>query len=218
MLFALRIGLTTNERANSRVIANRRVLGVERVITRQIAGFLPAKADILPEPGAPPQRVPFFQGEPQTMRFVSTFSLQEAGRGYPRILEYQVIPGEKGGVRLILNEILYTGPQSAGLLGAGFAQVPGSQFPVPRYRPVQIGPGSFVLADRLSQCQFFYKLELDDPNQDRWLPRWVRAERPAAVRIDMAPLEPDPSKLHVPSITARFRVDRDPTVEYRQWE
>ncbi|MEJ7607865.1 MAG: hypothetical protein WKF37_16740 [Bryobacteraceae bacterium] len=37
-------------------------------------------------------RLPFFQGDTQTMRFVSTYSLQEAGRGFPGA-ELQVIPG-----------------------------------------------------------------------------------------------------------------------------
>ena len=52
-----------------------------------------------------------FQGDPQTMRFVSSYSLTEAARGLPRLLEYQVIPGEDGNsVRLVVNEIVYTGP------------------------------------------------------------------------------------------------------------
>jgi general secretion pathway protein J len=220
MLFALRIGLNVTERTNSRLLTNRRVLGVERIMTRQIAGYLPANAELRPQGGGAPQRVPFFQGEPGTMRFVSTFSLQEGARGYARILEYQVIAGEDGrGVRLVLNELLYTGPQSTGLLTVGLRQDPASPLPVPMYRPVETGPGSFVLADKLAHCQFFYKMEVpEDALKDRWLPRWVLPYVPAAVRIDMAPLEPDASRLQVPSITARFHVDRDPTVVYRQWE
>ena len=42
MLFAMRVGLNAMGRTNARVISNRRVLGVERILTQQIAGFVPA--------------------------------------------------------------------------------------------------------------------------------------------------------------------------------
>ena len=115
VLFGMRIGLNAMERSNDRLMTNRKVLGVERVLTQQIAGMMPVMADCVTNPQAPPARLPFFQGEPETMRFVSSYSLNEAGRGYPRVLEYQVIAGENGaGVRLIVNESWYSGPTSAG--------------------------------------------------------------------------------------------------------
>src|SRR4051794_12607344 len=120
MLFAMRVGLNAMGKTNDHFNSDRRVLGVERILTEQIAGFVPATGLCSPDPQIAPSPVPFFQGEPQTMRFVSTYSLQEAARGYPRILEFQVIPGENGqGVRLIVNEHLYTGPLSTGILCAG---------------------------------------------------------------------------------------------------
>ena len=66
----------------------------------------------------------FFQGEPQSMRLASTYSLQQGERGLPMILEFQVIPGEdEQGVRLVVNEHWYTGPRGAGIycigMGAG---------------------------------------------------------------------------------------------------
>ena len=45
----------------------------------------------VPWPRKAPGAVCFFQGQPQSMRLVSTYSLQEAWRGQPRILELQVI-------------------------------------------------------------------------------------------------------------------------------
>jgi hypothetical protein len=45
VLFGLRIGLNAMERTNDRLMTNRRVLGVERVLTQQIAGFIPVMAD-----------------------------------------------------------------------------------------------------------------------------------------------------------------------------
>lgn len=211
ILFAFRTGLTAMSRTNNRLLSNRRVLGVERILERQIAGFIPTKADCRMSPEAPPQRLPFFQGEPQTMRFLSSFSLNEASRGYPRILEYQVIPGENGeGVRLIVNEHLYAGPTSTGRLCLGMRPDPLSATNVIMFQPVAVGPASFVLADKLSHCQFAYREERDPPAPAIWRTRWVKDSTPSAVRIDMAPLVRDPAKLQIPPIVAPFRVDRHP--------
>ena len=54
VLFGLRIGLNAMERTNDRLMTNRKVLGVERVITQQIAGFIPVKADCFTSPQSPP--------------------------------------------------------------------------------------------------------------------------------------------------------------------
>ena len=49
------------------------------------------------------------------MRFVTTYSLQDAWRGRPQIAALHVIPGADGkGVRLIVDETPYTGPDQAG--------------------------------------------------------------------------------------------------------
>jgi hypothetical protein len=214
ILFGMRIGLSAMERSNDRLMTNRRVLGVERVITQQITGFMPVKADCFTTPNAPPSRQPFFQGEPQTMRFVTTYSLNEAGRGYPRILEYQVIPGEIAGVRLIVNEYLYSGPLSAGSSCAGIVTDPTTRLPRMMFHPVEIGPASFVLADKLAYCNFFYKEEKELPQPDLWTPLWGRLRAPNAIRIDMAPLSPDPARLAVPSITVPIWVTKNPDIEY----
>jgi len=204
ILFAFRIGLNAMQKTNNRLMSNRRVLGVERILEQQIAGFVPTKADCV-TPNSPPQQVPFFQGEVQTMRFVSTYSLQEATRGYPRILEFQVIPGEEGrGVRLIVNEHLYSGPLSTGRFCVGV--------------PVRIGADSFVLADKLAECRFAFREEQELPQQPVWRVKWTKDFTPSAVRIDMIPLEPDPAKLHVSSIVAPFRVDRYPMMIYVDWQ
>jgi prepilin-type N-terminal cleavage/methylation domain-containing protein len=219
VLFGFRIGLNAMERSNARVIANRRVLGVERIITQQIAGFMPVKADCFSSPQSPPARLPFFQGEAQTMRFVSSYSLDEASRGYPRILEFQVVPGKDGeGVRLVVNEFWYTGPLSAGGACAGVINDPAAGAPRMIFRPVQVGPTSFVLADKLAQCVFFFKEERQPPQSDIWVQRWIRPRAPNAIRIEMTPLSTDPSRLEVPPIVAPVRITRDPMMQYTDWQ
>lgn len=218
ILFAMRIGLSTLERTNSRMATNRKSLGVERILSNQIAGFVPSKADCRRDAQSPAQRLPLFQGEMETMRFVSTYSMEEAWRGYPRILEFQVSPGENGrGVRLLVNELLYTGPLSAGSLCLGQMADPVTNRPRTLFVPVQVGPISFVLADKLAYCRFSYRLDRDFPQPPVWFPRWAEPRTPAAVRIDMAPLDADPAKIQIPSFTAPFRVNRDPAAQYGEF-
>ena len=212
IMFAMRIGLNTLERSNSRFIANRRVLGVDRVMHQQFGGFMPVMAECR-SGDQPPGLVPFFQGEPVMMRFASTYSLDDGARGYPHILEYLVMPGEGGeGVRLILNEFLYSGPLSAGAACIGTLQ--GTDGLIGRFRPVEVGPKAFVLADKLSRCVFAYKEELPEPPFERWRPDWRAKRFPTGIRIDMAPLQQDGAKLEVLPVTVSLHITRDPAVKY----
>ena len=215
ILFAMRIGLSSMERANNRFTNTRRALGVEHAITEQVAGFLPVRADCRTTQQGPAQTIPFFQGEPQTMRFVSTYSLHDAWRGLPKILEYQVLPGENGvGVRLVVNELLYSGPLSAGTLCLGRRPDPLTARLVTVFRPVEAGPQSFVLADKLASCQFAFREEREPPLVPVWVQQWTAERSPSAIRIEMTPLDPEPGKLHVPSLVLPVHADRDPMKLY----
>jgi prepilin-type N-terminal cleavage/methylation domain-containing protein len=217
VLLAMRVGFNAMHLTNDRLFDSRRVLSVQRILEQQIAGLMPVLADCLAAPNQPPFRRPFFQGEPQSMRFVSSYSLGEASRGYPRILEYLVIPAEvHAGVRLVVNEHYYTGPLSAGRFCLGAAPDPSGVL-MTRFHPIQAGPGSFVLADRLAYCRFSYRETLPLPLLDRWLPVWLRPTWPTAVRIEMAPLEADPSRPPLVSITAPIRVNRVPFESYADY-
>jgi prepilin-type N-terminal cleavage/methylation domain-containing protein len=186
ILIAMHLGLNAMQKANAKLMANRRAVRVQEILEQQIEGFMPEVADCFRGPETPPARIPFFQGQPQSMRFVSSYSLTEAARGYPRILEFQVIAGEHGdGVRLVVNERLYTGPAGAGMLCLGYAPDPATGTPVPQFRPIEIGPGSFVLADRLAFCRFLYRQALPPPALERWVPAWVLPQWPTAVRIEI---------------------------------
>ncbi len=125
MLWALRVGVTAMGKSNDKLIGNRRVTGAQRVLEQQIAGFMPVAAEVAVNPNSPGSKIPFFQGEPQSMRFVSSYSLLEGSRGRPQILAFTVIPGDHGkGVRLIVDEYPYDGPLSAGQFIVGRATDP----------------------------------------------------------------------------------------------
>ena len=207
MVIALRVGLSATAKANARLIDDRRVAGTQRILEQEIAGFMPVKAACGSVEGqAPGAVIQFFQGEAQSMRFVSTYSLQQAWRGLPQILEFLIIPREDGkGVRLIVNEHLYTGPRSAGAFCFGPA----------RYLPIEPGPGSFVLADNLAFCHFTYLAPSTPPvSTPQWIDTWMLPKWPLAVRVDMAPFQDDAVRLRPVTITQRIRINRAPEIDY----
>jgi len=82
-LTALRVGVNGMVKANARLMDNRRAAGAQRILEDQIAGFMPVVANCVR--GADrPCRLPFFQGEPQSMRFVSSYHWAKAGAAWPR--------------------------------------------------------------------------------------------------------------------------------------
>lgn len=217
VLTSMRVGINAMQRSNQRFLANRRVLGTQKLLEQQVAGLLPVAAECMGvAQGGSEGKIQFFQGEPQTMRFISSYSMGDGARGLPSLLEYQVIPGEEGrGVRLVVNEIPYTGAIGAGRMCLGLVPDPVAGISLPRFLPVAVGPGSFVLADKLAGAQFAYKELLLDPPYERWLPRWIRSGWPAAVRVEMAPLETDAAKITPVSLTLPVQVRRSPFAVYR---
>ena len=81
--------------------------------------------------------------------------------------------------------------------------------------PSPPGAKSFVLADKLAYCRFVYytpSVVLNDP--PTWQPDWASKGWPLAVRIEMAPSSPDPSRLQPITITAPLHIRRDPDKVY----
>lgn len=216
MLFAMRIGLNTFGKTNARLMDNRRVAGAQRILEQQIEGMMPVVAPCIGSAAAAGQKIAFFQGDPRTMRLVSTFSLQEGWRGEPRILEFAVIPGEDGrGVRLVVNEVPYTGPNGAGRLCMGMAPDARTGVTAPQFAPVVAGPESFVLADQLAFCRISYLAPGPQPGlPPAWTPIWSSAGWPRGIRIEMAPLEPDGARLQPATVTTPIRLFRSPVGQY----
>jgi len=196
LLFALRIGLNAYSKTQTRLMDNRRVAGAQRILEQELEGLVP----VVTQCGGDGAPAAFFQGEPDTMRLVSTFSLEGAWRGQPQILEVFVIPGADGrGVRLVVNEIPYLGPRAAGRSCAG----------PHKFFAASAGEKSFVLADKLDFCRFTYLEQPPDVNSPlHWVPRFAGDDWPRAVRIEMAPLEPDPSRVQPITVVAPIHIFR----------
>jgi general secretion pathway protein J len=219
MLMALRVGFTSMEKADTKLMANRRSMATQQILRSEIDGLIPVNVLCAPVPGASAaMKVMFFDGQPQSMRFVSSYSLNEAARGRPRVLEFAVIPGENGeGVRLIVNESLYTGPVGPRVSCLGMAADPMTNMTVPRFPPIEAGPNSFVLADKLAHCRFTYRRVMPPPVLEVWQPGWGRTKDwPSAIRIDMAPLKPEPSHVPLVSATVPVHVNRQMDMLYAE--
>lgn len=210
ILMSMRVGINAMERIDSRFIANRRAIGVQKILESQIAGLIPVKANCRPGGGGAGPEFSMFEGLPDEMRFVSSYSLAEAARGYPRLLEFKVIPSDRDrGYRLVVDERIYGGPFMIGSLCSGMAPMPPQGNVMPQFLPIEIGPASFVLADHLAYCRILYKQTLPPPVLERWLPAWgIPDLLPSGIRVEMAPLAPDGSKLEVMTVSATVHVTK----------
>jgi prepilin-type N-terminal cleavage/methylation domain-containing protein len=219
MLVSLRVALQALHKTDEKLLANRRVAGAQRIVLQELEGMVPVMPLCAGHPDSPDMHFVFFQAEPQAMRLVSTFSLQQGWRGPAEILEMFVIPGEEGkGVRLVVNEIPYTQFAAA---SACADMVPDPMVGVTaQFTPVVATPKSFVLADQLAYCRFSYLIvppeaqgQLPVPPA-QWRTRASGTGWPVAVRVEMAPLEADPSRLQPITVTAPIRIHRSWKIKY----
>ncbi len=209
ILYAMRLGLGALEQTNRKFADNRRALGSLRVLNQQLAAVIPAQ---VPCAGRPQEQAPlFFQGARNSLQFVTGYTLEEAARGYPRIVEYMVMPGDitrGGGVRLVMQALPYTGPQSVAVFCAGLSVDALHRAPVALLRPPQLGPRPFVIADQLAYCRISYQRVHPVTFQRDWQGTYSGAALPAAVRIEMAPLRPDSARVQLTTTTIALRVTR----------
>lgn len=215
VLYSMRVGVNAMEKTNDRFTKNRRVLGVEKALAAQIAGLMPVTVECQGASGMPGGKAVMFQGEPMSMRFVSSYSLQEGARGYPKLLEYTVIAGESGqGVRLIVNELPYAGPFSLRGACVGTQPDPATGQAAPLFIPIAARPDSFVLADKLAGVQFVYRDEMPPPLLVKWTTHWLANKLPTAIRVEMIPMDNSPANLHVTTTTIPIRITANPMLIY----
>jgi len=219
VLLALQVALRVLHTTDEKLLADRRVAGAERILAQELEGLVPVQPACLGRPSLASSQFVFFQAEPQAMRLVSTFSLQQGWRGPAQILEMFVIPGEgEKGVRLVVNETPYTRAQ-AGSACADLTPDPVVQFVV-HFTPVAPSPKSFVLADQLAYCRFSYLVSPPSPQgrprpeAPEWRTSATGTGWPLAIRVEMAPLETDSSRLRPATVTAPIRIRRSWQIQY----
>jgi len=186
MLMAIRSSLTTMERINVRLEQNRRVMGIQQIVSRQIGGAIPVTGGCR------------FTGAADSMRFVTSYSVNEGARGFPRVVVFSVARDPAGGVQLEEAEYPYTGSGAAGCAGDG--------------------PGALatplVLANRLASCTIAYEdpQRFDSSLPGRWVQAWNNPLLPAGVRIDTQPLDGFTSNLPALAVNAKIHITRQNTV------
>jgi len=208
MMMAMRIGLAALSRTDSRLMDNRRVAGAQRILEQELQGVIPVVAPCgNGGPGGP--MVSLFSGQPNGLTTVTAFSLQGAWRGRPQVIQIFTIPDDKGGIRLVVNETPYTGPENAGKVCTGTSGT-SANFTIP-----SSGPNTFVLADHLREVRFQY-LHLGEKVEDAgiWTSDWQDAGWPFGVRVLIAPAEPSQALLQPISVTVPIYLNREAGVKY----
>jgi len=127
-------------------------------------------------------------------------------------VEWFFAPGENGrGVRLLLNELPYAGPQTAGALCFPPVRDAYTGVEVLGFAPPQPREGTFVLADNLESGRLSYLEAASQDRPARWVPVWTRRDVwPAAVRLESRTLPDKPSAFSPIMFTGRIHVDMPP--------
>ncbi|MGA2196625.1 MAG: prepilin-type N-terminal cleavage/methylation domain-containing protein [Bryobacteraceae bacterium] len=217
MAIAIRVGLQAFAKTDAKLMDIRKITGAQNILHQELEGLIPVLAACGSNTVDNGFKAAFFQGEPAALRIVSSFSLQQGWRGEPQVLELFVIPGERdGGVRLVVNESLYTGYLGSAAFCTGVTPDAATGAPLPKFVPVAAGPKSFVLADQLAYCRFsyYYPGNAQENKQAGWVATWAVKGWPEAIRIEMAPLRPDPSRIQPITMTAPIHIRRDPEKKY----
>jgi general secretion pathway protein J len=204
LLMALRLGARAWETANTNLMLDRRIASANTIFHNALEGVIPVLAEFVRPQMASSTTVVFFQGMPQSMRFVSPWSLEAGPREGLRLVELQVVEGPRGR-RVLMNNLPYLGPRQAGSFITGAEENPQGGEMRLFFAPIQALPTSFILADELEACSFSYYLQENIVEPGRWLPLWPRtSEIPNAVGIQIA-ARADSARLRPVSITVPIR-------------
>jgi general secretion pathway protein J len=200
---SLEVGANSWQRARTSLTLDRRIATANSILHSGISGIAPVLAQVPPERRTGLQSLAFFQGEPQSMRFVSSYSVTEGQRGGLQIVELQIVNSERGR-RVLLNQMPYRGPLSIGALVAGFVR--DANFPRGRviFQPIQPRATSLIILDELQECQFAYlKPPVNYLGPSAWIDYWDEIRMlPVAVAIRLTPRDGDGRLLPVSIVAA----------------
>lgn len=183
----LRVAFTSMNVIEKKVDLNRRINGSQRALDQMLRGMMAVQGTCGGVPIA-------FQGAESVMRFVSSYSLNEGSRGRPQIVE--LISQQKtdgSGLRLVVNEYPYLGRNSLQLVCS---------------QPPQVRPSSFILADQLSICRFFFKALDPGSGSETWMANWMIPAWPRGVRIEMQPRKLGDNQLQASTLSIPILVRR----------
>ena len=181
VLFAWRVGVSAWEKVGTQLEKGRGVLAAHQLLQEQIASMVPYEA--WPEQRG---RVVFFQGEAETARFVSRYSLTHRAASGLYLIEYHVAAQQGGTKQLLLKETPVRGNEELGALIRDIESHPeGVRLRLP---PFERDPETVVLLEGLQECRFEYYRLASTGAQGIWTDEWVNRpnEVPPAMRIHAA--------------------------------
>jgi prepilin-type N-terminal cleavage/methylation domain-containing protein len=179
MLMALRSSLTTMDRINVRLEENRRVMGIQQIVSSQIGGAIPASGTCK------------LSGTEQGLTLVTTYSINEGARGFPHVVTFRLVPDPAGGQQLEEVEAPFTeGGCAAGASG------PGSQTLVLARR---LAGCTF---------SYYAPPRGDGSPGAGWSSAWNEPVVPAGVRIRTQPLDGIASNLPALEVNAQIHLTR----------
>jgi len=177
MLMALRSGITTMDRINVRLEQNRRIMGLQQIVSRQIGGAIPVAGCRL-------------NGGPNSLQLVTTYSINEGARGFPHLVVFSVAPDPAGGQRLQEIEYPYTSPGACGVNTPGAA----SQTLILASRLQSVA------------FSYHEPQAPNAALAGNWVGAWAQPLLPSAVRIETVPLDGGASNLPALAVYASIHV------------
>ena len=167
VLLGWRVASSAWQRANSHLLHSRSVQESYQLLQEQMASMIPYQV-----PTAEGGLEFFFQGERQTARFLSRYSLTgRTSSGLYRI-EYQVAERPGGTKQLLLNEFPV---RSLEELKGLFVKVETDPDPAARklqFLPFERGPQTVELFEGLADCHFEYYQPPAPPEPGSWKEQW----------------------------------------------
>jgi hypothetical protein len=202
IITALQIGAGSWMGTRERLTHDRRISSANQIFHSAFNGIVPMTAQSIPGAEARFPVTLFFQGEPQTMRFVSAYSVTAGNRGGLNVFELQVVDSENGR-RVLLNQFPYGGPYQAGELITGIEPAPDGPGRRLLFQSVEPRGNSLIVADELVDCEFRYLRQPRRPDEPPvWIEVWTDPRvLPLAVSVRLTP-RAEQGRLLPVSITA----------------
>jgi prepilin-type N-terminal cleavage/methylation domain-containing protein len=196
ILFGWRIAANAWGRASELVEEQRRVAATHELLQEQMAAMVPYSPWVRQG-----RQDVFFQGEPQTARFLSRYSLENRSGSGLYLVEYQMAETLDGTCQLLFNEIPLRNPEEAGALFTSAEESPAG--PILRFSPVERTAKTRVLLERLAQCRMEYYRPAESQQPGRWTEQWIsrgtELPRGMAIRIES---RAEPNELRPVSVVA----------------
>jgi len=193
LLFAMRVGVSSWQRANARMSADRAVVAANDLLSAQLGG---ASARMVGW-GQRENRIAFvyFEGRPDRLRFLTDYSVASRTRGGVWLAEYWFESNAAKECRLLYNETNWrSDDDAASTIESGSYAADGLHV---NFRAAVPGLSTRILYTGLYNCSFEYLIETPNlpvywgqswPGDPRLLPHAVAVRFAATERKGIAPV------------------------------